>query len=399
MIVHVAGSDNWTRKVLPTRGRRATSGEAPAIALDRATTWRRSTLMAVVVATAMALALSWAPLAHGNSPVFGFVYTADEHGNSVSRIALETGKVQTRPLRIAPHNVQVVPSGNLLLVVGLPVRDESRGAHGSGSSHGEIGYRGGSPGSTPTAGQLVVLHTDDFPSAPNTSITVGGAPAHVIADEQGNHAYVTISDEDKLAAVDLEKGRVVAMVATGDSPHGLRMSPSGKSIYVANTGDGTVSVIDTVSLVETARIKVGSAPVQVAFTPDARRVYVSLRDDNEVAVIDTATQQVVATIGVGRSPIQLHATPDGRFVYVANEGTEEEPDHTVSIIDVAGEKVVKTINTGGGAHGVAVSSDDAFVFVSNAFDNTVSQVSVESQCVVRTYRVGKGPAGITYEDP
>ena len=49
----------------------------------------------------------------------GFVYTADERGNSVSVIDLSTGEVKTVPVRISPHNVQISRDGRLLLVVGM----------------------------------------------------------------------------------------------------------------------------------------------------------------------------------------------------------------------------------------------------------------------------------------
>lgn len=371
---------------------------AVTISGNRMTISRRAAMLALAAATAMA-AMAFAPSAGAEPMASGIIYTADEHGNTVSRIDLGTGKVDTLSVGITPHNVQFVPGRDLLLAVGERASDETEESQGEGDSHSDDDGRHGDEGhgDSPTTGELIVLDAANFSSGSNASIAAGSHPAHVITDAEGRLAYVSNSEDDTVSVIDLGSGKAVAAVSTGDYPHGLRMSPDGKSVYVANVGDGTVSVIDTLSRSETDNIEVGAAPVQVGFTPDGSRVYVSLRDENKVAVIDTATREVIARIDVGRAPIQVHATPDGRLVYVANQGTDANPDNSVSVIAVASGKVVKTIQTGAGAHGVVVSSDGAFVFVTNIFDGTVSEIAVESQSVVRTHRVGKGPNGITYQ--
>jgi YVTN family beta-propeller protein len=315
----------------------------------------RVTFSALAASIGLAIAMSFARPALAEPTPSGFVYTADEYGKTVSRIDLKSGKVDIIPVDLTPHNVQFVPGGGRLLAVGISASGGGTESH-DGGGHGGSEDGDGDKGSA-GSGMLIVLDTADIASAQTVSIDVGTHPAHVIADAEGNRAYVSNSEDDTLSVVDLQKGEAVATIATGDYPHGLRMSPDDKSIYVANVEDGTVSVIDIATLAETARIAVGPAPVQVGFVPDGRRVYVSLRDANQVAVIDTDTREVTGRIDVGRSPIQVHATPDGRFVYVANQGTDEEPDDTVSVIDTASNTVVKTVRTGQGAHGVTVSSD------------------------------------------
>jgi YVTN family beta-propeller protein len=311
----------------------------------------------------------------------GLVYSADEHGNSISAIDLASGRVETVPIPISPHNVDLTPDGARLLAVGDPA--EGEGGHGEAEHGGEA------------VGQLLVLDPERLASGPVAAIAVGEHPAHVVADKEGR-AFVTLAGANAVAVVDLDQGEVVRTVGTGRYPHGQRISPDGRELYVANVEDGSVSVIDTGTLAEVARIPVGRAPVQVGFTPDGSRVYVSLRDENRVAVIDTASRSVLARIEVGRGPIQVHATPDGRFVYVANQGSEAEPADTVSVIDVAAGSVVDTIPTGAGAHGVAVSRDGRFVFVTNIVDSTVSVIDAENRAVVGDFAVGKGPNGITF---
>lgn len=358
---------------------------------DRTHAIRRLTLLSLAAAAGIAAAMFLARPTGAEPAATGFVYTADEHGGSVSRIDLGTGKVDVFPLPVMPHNVQFVPSTGRLLAVGVPPPADDHGGHGSGGH--------GATEDTEVGGKLIVLDAANLTSGLIVEIAVSSHPAHVIADREGKTAFVSNSDDDSVSVIDLNAGQIITTIHTGDYPHGLRMSPDGKSIYVANVRDGTVSVLDTDKLSETGRIEVGPAPVQVGFTPDGSRVYVSLRDENKVAVIDTMTRKVIGRIDVGRAPIQVHASLDGRFVYVANQGTGAEPDDTVSVIETATNAVVKTIRTGAGAHGVTVSSNGAFVFVTNILAGTFSQISVASQSVVRSYSVGKGPNGITFQAP
>lgn len=352
---------------------------------------RRAVLAALATVSVLALLMPFAGHAGAETASSGLVYTADEYGNTISRIDLASGRVEIVPITVTPHNVQFVPGTGRVLAVGSPLQKDA------GHAEAEDSNGGAGHGGSAARGALIVLDAAGLASSPASTIEVGSHPAHVIADHSGKRAFVTNAGDDTVSVIDLAKREVVLEIGTGDYPHGLRMSPDGATVYVANVEDGTVSVIDTASLEETGRIEVGKAPVQVGFTPDGTRVYVSLRDENKVAVIDTATRQVTARIDVGRSPIQMHATPDGRFVYVANQGTEAEPDDTVSVIDVASGTVTKTITTGKGAHGVTVSDDGSYVFVTNIVDGTVSEISVATQSVVRTYEVGKGPNGITFQ--
>lgn len=315
----------------------------------------------------------------------GSVYTADEYGNSISRIDLASGQVQTVPVPISPHNVDLSTYGGTLLAVGEPAGMEME-AGGDGEGTMEDSAEGG---------QLLVFESGALAAGPVAEIGVGEHPAHVVASADGR-AFVTQSGENSVAVVDLASKKVVGTVATGRYPHGLRIGPDGKEIYVADVEEGSVSVIGIAEMKEIARIPVGAAPVQVGFTPDGAKVFVSLRDENKVAVIDTKTRQVLAKIEVGRKPIQVFVTPDGSRVYAANQGDDADPDDTVSVIDVSSLQVIKTIQTGKGAHGVSISPDGSRVFVTNIVAGTVSVIDETARSVVATIPVGSGPNGIAF---
>lgn len=341
------------------------------------------------VLLAVALAFS-ASTIHAATLPNGVVFSANEGDGSISKIVLTTGTVQTTPISITPHNVQVSPDGKTLLAVGTAKSKEdghgghaekAAGAHNDGAdAHGDAG--------------LLILDVDQLDNVLQT-LPSGDHPAHIVTSPDGRYAYITNADTDRVTVVDIQARKITAEVATGAYPHGLRLSPSGHELYVANVNDSSTSVIDTDSLKEVARIPVGKAPVQVAFTPDGEHVYVSLRDEDSVAVIDVSTRKVINRIRVGRGPIQLYAAA-GDTMYVANQGSDSNPDNTVSVIDTENQKVIANVVTGQGAHGVVASGDGKYVFITNTLDNSVSAIDTSTQDVIATYQVGPNPNGITY---
>lgn len=314
----------------------------------------------------------------------GFVYTANEHDNSISAINVNTWQVSNILMPFMPHNVQVSHDGRLLLIVG-PLAHTA--AHKPSMNM---------TGDKMAPGRLLILDTETLDVGTAANIEIGRHPAHVVIDAQGKRAYATNSEDNNILVIDVAQKTVVDEIKTGTFPHGLRISPNGNEIYVTNVNDNNVSVIDVAQSKEVTRISVGKAPVQIGFTPDGGRAYVSLRDENSVAVIDTAHRKKIATIPVGRNPIQLFITPDGHYVYVANQGTEADPDNTVSVINIKTNGVIATIETGKGPHGVVVSNDGKRVFIANMVDSTVSVIDTATQSVIREIKVGKGPNGITF---
>lgn len=154
--------------MMNTFSARATSIAAAAAPTSNAIS-RRAAMLAFATASALALVIPFTSTARAEPAATGFVYTADEYGNTVSRIDLKNGKIDIVPVSITPHNVQFVPEKNLVLAVGLPNAEKAQ-APENGE---EGGHGGGGHGGSPAAGQLIILETADISSGPKTSISVG----------------------------------------------------------------------------------------------------------------------------------------------------------------------------------------------------------------------------------
>ncbi len=125
--------------MLKTHSTRSTS--ITAAVLTATAIRRRAAMLAFATASALVLAIPFAATVRAEPAATGFVYTADEFGNTVSRIDLTTEKIDIVPVPITPHNVQFVPGKDLVLAVGLPAAED---AHAAGvAGHGNNGHGDG----------------------------------------------------------------------------------------------------------------------------------------------------------------------------------------------------------------------------------------------------------------
>lgn len=156
----------------------------------------------------------------------GTVYTADEGGGSLSQTDLATGQVTTFPIGVLPHNVQISADGRRILAVGsLPGAMKGMGNESNAAPQPQQASRAKT---AEPPGQLLVLDAVASDGAGAVRIPVGRKPAHVIADAEGDTAYITSAEENAVDIIDLAKGRVIGRIATAASPHGLRASPDGR---------------------------------------------------------------------------------------------------------------------------------------------------------------------------
>ena len=81
------------------------------------------------------------------------------------------------------------------------------------------------------------------------------------------------------------------VIAVGDLPRDLRISPDGKRAYVANYGDHTVSVVDAITESVTATVAVSDHPETLAVSHNGERLYVGDYWSAAVTVISVPSVQ------------------------------------------------------------------------------------------------------------
>ncbi|HEY7446702.1 MAG TPA: cytochrome D1 domain-containing protein [Vicinamibacterales bacterium] len=213
-------------------------------------------------------------------------------------------------------------------------------------------------------------------------------PAHADA----GRAYVSNEDGHSVTVIDTDKNDVVATIAVGKRPRGVKLSHDGTRLFVAVSGlpkcppttpdeecaklerdlkaDG-VAVIDTRSLKLLELLKAGSDPEQFALSDDGQLLFVANEDTGQATVLDVRSGGIKAQIPVGREPEGVSVSPNGHWVLVTNES-----DNAVSVIDARTFKVLRSVPVGKRPRDAAFTPDSRTAYVSGEFDASLYRMTV-----------------------
>src|SRR5581483_10585025 len=242
-----------------------------------------------------------------------------------------------------------------------------------------------------------------------------GASLHGMAlTKDGSRLYVTAA-QSVILEIDVAGDGMVSLGRTieirvkkqGQSyPNGIALSPDERTAYVCLSCNNSLAAVDLASGKITANIPVGAAPYAVAVSPDGATAYVSdwggrraragdktstsagtaiVVDDRGIAstgclsIVDLATHREIAQVPTGLHPSDVQLSRDGRTVYVANANSD-----TVSAIDTAGRTVTGTLAVrpdanlpfGSSPNALALSEDGQTLYVANGGNNAVAVVNL-----------------------
>jgi YVTN family beta-propeller protein len=285
-----------------------------------------------------------------------------------------------------------------------------------------------------------------LPPNPTPGSVVGEVPEHkgvsrVAFTSDGKRAYVTNTERNSVAVLDIATAKITAEITVGVAPVGIAILPDNSRAYVANSGSDDFSVIDIDpnsptfhQVVKT--IKVGDQPLDVVVTAGGPKVWVANYKSGDVSVIDAnkdngTYDQVVKTVSVGSGCASITITADEGRIY-AGIGTGvvyvdlNSPDQVVKTISAGSgcvsitltadqtivlallsdgtllvisaspgssfNQVVKTVSTGSGATSVTVSADEAVAYVTSADGNVVFVYEIHSSDLPSASSSAPGPA-------
>lgn len=352
--------------------------------------WPRYRAAALAVLLAVACADS-----SPNIPPADFLFVAVEEGGEVVVIDASSTEVLYRvpTARIAgrsvmsysPHNVQGSPDGRGVWVTAPRANTTESGGHG---------HQGG---------QDELLRLDVATMTPSGRIALGPVhPAHVVTGP--DVVYVSCTATDQVLVLDAETGAVERSLdlATGTSPHGLRLTPDGRALLVAGMGHGSLELIRLAD--GTSRsYPLPRRAFQVAVLPDGSAAFAGVFDTQQIAHLDLTTDELelwnLPEDAVG--PVQLYPTPDSRSIWVADQGMlEGRPVGShVYRLDVTSGLVDREVVVGGGPHGIVVDPNGDRVFVTLAAAAAVATIDAEAGEVIALTEVGRRPNGISFVFP
>lgn len=295
----------------------------------------------------------------------GTLIVLNKADNTAQFIAQPSGEtIATLPTGDGPHEAAVSPDGRLAVAANYEDRaasmitvydidargvvrtidlGESRAPHGLAFVPGS-----GLLAVTCEGSQHLVLV--DLEKGEVVARIATGAPAsHMVAvTPDGGRAFVANIADDSVSAIDLGERTLLKVIPTGKGAEGIDITPDGKEVWVTNRGEDTVSVIDALSLEVIETVPCAGFPIRCKTTPDGARVLVSCATAGEVAVFDRAARRETARVtvldrgeGDDLGPIGVLITPDGRHAVVANSSRQE-----VVTIDLDTLEVVQRLTTG-----------------------------------------------------
>lgn len=139
------------------------------------------------------------------------------------------------------------------------------------------------------------------------------------------------------------------VIAVGQGPEGIDLSPNGREVWSAHSRDGGVSVIDVASKKVTQTIALGTKRSnRIKLTPDGKYALISDLDAGNLVIVDAPARKEIKRVALGKAPEGIVIAPDGMRAFVAVNG-----DNHVAVIDLQTWTVTKKLQTGTGPDGMA----------------------------------------------
>lgn len=236
-------------------------------------------------------------------------------------------------------------------------------------------------------------------------------------------ALVTAETENRLYAVDLHTGRVIARVglppdpedvASGyygvavvssarsgtvtvlepfpkvrkilhgfGSPHIVAISPDGNYAFVTDDARGTVSAIELFNAKLVARVAVGAGAHHLAFSPDQRRLWIALGESARTIVVldtsDVARPRVIDRFDPGFPVHDLLFSPNGRQVWLTSAAGSD-----VVVLNARTRRVLFRVPAGKPPQHVVFSGSDAFI--TSGYGGSIEKVAAGDGRVLRRVR-------------
>ena len=167
----------------------------------------------------------------------------------------------------------------------------------------------------------------------------GKSPHMVMPAPRGDLAFVSNTDSDSVAVINLKTGDV-NVIPTGGKPQGGVFSKDGTRLFLTNGGANQIAVIDAATQKTVGTIATGEQPGRVAITPDGKTLVYNMQAGAAVGFADIATLKQTALIPVPGKPLSLTMTSDGKRAFAGLQEADK-----IAVISVADRKIERVIDT------------------------------------------------------
>jgi len=174
-----------------------------------------------------------------------YLYVAENVGDALAVVDLESQNIDRLPTDHFPYAVEVAANGNVYVSAWGADTVSVFGTRANGT----------------------LFH--------RTRIAVGRRPSALVSDRAGKHVYVALGSSDHIAVIDTAKRRLTKTLSDpapgapseGSTPNALALSPDGATLFVAEGDNNAVALFDTATGTLQGRIPTDWYPTALLSTP------------------------------------------------------------------------------------------------------------------------------------
>jgi DNA-binding beta-propeller fold protein YncE len=183
-------------------------------------------------------------------------------------------------------------------------------------------------------------------------------------------ALVTCDTEARLAAVDLESGRVIKSIPVAIAPNSVELT-GGNTAVACHTNVGTVTIVDGTRLEVRHVLNDFTEPRYTAAHPDGRHALVTDSGSAEVVAVDLVEGRAVGRLSLGEWPRHVTLDAAGRTLWVGL-GNESEHLAIVDVSDLARLRLVRKLKPPFLAHDVGWIPGDRRIWVTSGANGAMA---------------------------
>jgi len=222
------------------------------------------------------------------------------------------------------------------------------------------------------------------PSRLAQTIHVGPVPTRVVPNFRGDLAYVTSQFSEAIDVIDLNQGRQTRTFHIDGHPLGAVLSGDDQTLYVSTNRDRIVALaLPRGSVVADLPLPHGSP--QLCMHPSRRRLYAAGFRTGVIAEVEVPTLRRARTFEVGGIVQEVAVTADGQTLYASNEAGWLDVIHLPS-----GKRTARS-HFRSAAFGLAITADQADILLGLLYAGEVLILERDTLAVRAVLRTGGKP--------
>jgi len=181
--------------------------------------------------------------------------------------------------------------------------------------------------------------------------TVKGRIDHLAVDLGRKHLFVAELENNSLAIVDLNNGRLLRRITGLKEPQGVGYVPTVDTLFVANGGDGSLRLFRGGDFAAMENTQLGKDADNVRVAQDSKSVYVGY-GAGALAVIDPSSHAKIKDIALPAHPESFQVSQDAQKAFVNLPNAQ-----SIAVIDLQAGRVSQNWSTGNDRGNFAMTLD------------------------------------------